>query len=72
MKIAELIKILETQPPDRRVIVDGYENGYDDVARTAEIEIALNVNPEAYFGDHEEATYAGKPADETAFLISRA
>ena len=31
MKIADLIRILQTYPQDLRVVVDGYEDGYDDL-----------------------------------------
>ena len=31
MTIEELIRILETYPPDLRVVVNGYEEGYDDL-----------------------------------------
>ena len=31
MNNGELIDILKTYPPDMRVMVDGYENGFDDL-----------------------------------------
>ena len=31
MTVAELIRILETHPPELRVMVLGYEEGYDDL-----------------------------------------
>ena len=31
MTIEDLIRILQTYPPDLRVMVNGYEEGYDDL-----------------------------------------
>ncbi len=31
MTVAELIRILQSHPQDLRVVVDGYEDGYDDL-----------------------------------------
>lgn len=33
MTAAELIATLEDLPPDTPVLVEGYETGYDDIAR---------------------------------------
>jgi hypothetical protein len=33
MDTEELIRILQTCPPDLRVVVSGYEEGYDDLER---------------------------------------
>ena len=32
MTVEELIQLLETYPPDLRVVVNGYEEGYDDLS----------------------------------------
>lgn len=32
MKVSELISQLQAMPQDMRVIVEGYEGGYDDIA----------------------------------------
>ena len=53
MKVKELMAWLQAMDPELRVVVDGYEGGVRD-ARYAELEvIALNVNDEWYYGDHE-------------------
>ena len=32
MTVGELIQLLERYPPDMRVVVNGYEEGYDDLS----------------------------------------
>ena len=51
-----LIKLLSGYPPDLRVVVDGYESGYDDLSagQLQRVRIALGVGEERWEGDHEE------------------
>ena len=35
MSVYELIRLLEKHPPDLRVVVNGYEEGYDDLSPDA-------------------------------------
>ena len=56
MTVRELIKILEQiEDQEIRVMVRGYERGYDDVMNInpAPIDIALDVNDKWYYGRHE-------------------
>jgi hypothetical protein len=58
MTVQELIDILSTiEDKNLRVVSKGYEGGYDDIEfpdnTPLTIDIALNVNPEWWFGDHE-------------------
>jgi hypothetical protein len=55
MKVKELINLLQQHNPEFRVVVDGYESGYDDIS-IREIELALNVNSEWYYGRHESGS----------------
>ncbi len=57
MIVDELIHMLETHPPDLRVMVEGYEGGVDDLeARLLLVrDIRLNVNDDWYYGRHEVA-----------------
>jgi hypothetical protein len=57
MKVSELIEKLQALDPDLRVVVDGYEGGVKDASYVTVEEIALNVNEEWYYGEHE-TTYA--------------
>lgn len=54
MKVDDLIKLLQEYPSDLRVVVDGYEDGYDDLTPrqiTVE-EICLNTGKNDWEGRH--------------------
>ena len=80
MTVGELIALLHSQDPDLRVVVDGYESGFSDVApnRVYPVRIVLGVGV-SYGGDHSaERDYYGNvrsfdPERErvTALVISR-
>jgi len=46
MNVEELMKILKAMPPKSRVIIEGYEGGYDDILVVKKIPIRLNANKE--------------------------
>lgn len=74
MTIGELCIILEHLPADMRVVVNGYEGGYDDVVNEEirEITLALNVNKDScYFGPHDEAIGTTEHETCKALLIGR-
>ncbi len=57
MIIAEFIEKLQDYPQDTRVVVRGYEGGFDDVGELEEIEIYLNCFMNTwYYGNHEEVS----------------
>ena len=68
MTVQDLIRILRTYPPDMRVVVNGYEDGFDDVSsdRIAMVKVQLNRGTKDWQGRHlEPATQTkGMPADE--------
>jgi hypothetical protein len=51
--IKELIEKLQQFPPETRVVVAGYEDGFNDIAWVDGLDIALNVHTEDYYGAHE-------------------
>ena len=56
MTVKQLIEILQQIPDqDTRVMVKGYERGYDDINDIIPepITIALNVNDKWYYGKHD-------------------
>ena len=53
MKVRELIEELQRHDPETRVVVNGYEGGYDDVSCVDEIRLNLNANTAWYYGKHE-------------------
>ncbi len=54
MTVNELIELLATYPGDLRVVVNGYEDGFDDLSpdRLSIVKIALNTGTESYVGKH--------------------
>lgn len=55
MTVAELIEQLKKCPADARVVVEGYEDGFDDLIEVKEILLELNHYEEWYYGEHEES-----------------
>ena len=67
MTVDKLIQLLEKFPPDLRVVVNGYENGYDDLTpeRLSVVRIALNMGKHQWEGQHEEANgHTGDVSDD--------
>ena len=52
--VAELIAELQKYPPNMRVMGPGYEGGLHDIGGTVEVNVALNINTEWYYGPHEK------------------
>ena len=79
MTVQELINILSTiEDKTLRVVSKGYEGGYDDLAfpdnTPITMDLALNVNPEWWYGDHarislEHHTYDADVEIVKAILI---
>ena len=57
MTVGELIQQLGAYPPDMRVVVNGYEEGYDDLSpeQIGLVKIALNTGKNSWEGEHGEA-----------------
>jgi len=60
VKIEELIKILQKYPSELEVLVDGYENGFDDIEEFRIKRLRLQKLDESkdYDGDYEESEVA--------------
>ena len=56
MTVQELIRVLRTYPVDMRVVVNGYEDGFDDVSpeRIAVVKVQLNRGMKDWQGRHME------------------
>ena len=54
MTVQELIELLATYPGDLRVVVNGYEDGFDDLSpdRLSVVKIALDTGTESRVGKH--------------------
>jgi hypothetical protein len=67
MTVNELIAELRKQPPELRVVVSGYEEGFDDISRLISTSIAPTPKPKPYEG-WWEIEESGEPA---IFLFGR-
>ena len=58
MTVAELIQLLQPHPQDMRVVVDGYEDGFDDLTpqQLTIVTIAPNAGSHWWEGQHGDAT----------------
>lgn len=54
MTVSELIEHLKKWPADARVVVAGYEDGYDDAVEPASMKLAFDANASGpdYYGLH--------------------
>ncbi len=57
MTAQELITELQKYPPDTRIVVRGYELGYNDILKLIPMKIKLNVYEHWYEGAHEKSDY---------------
>jgi len=69
MTIKELIEKLKEYPENMRVILDGYEGGYEDIKIIRTLPIQFNVNSADWDGPHDSCKEDEK--DETAIHIGR-
>jgi len=69
MTVKQLIEQLQQLDPDLYVFTAGYEGGYNDVYVGEEMEIALNVHEEWYYGKHEDASTEYYVPDKSKFKI---
>ena len=62
MTVNDLIQLLSDHPPDLRVVVDGYEEGYDDLSpgQLRLVKISLNTGRHEYVGTHGDVDYLPK------------
>ena len=75
MTVSELAQLLEAYPPDLRVVVNGYEEGYDDIeARLVSVrEIRLDAGKKWWEGRHRDSadTRAAGSAVVSALVLHR-
>ena len=62
MAVSELIKLQAEYPADMRVVVNGYEEGYDDLSREqlTLVKISLNTGARDYVGTHGDVDYVAQ------------
>ncbi len=71
MTVRELIERLSQYPPELRVMVDGYENGFCDLEAVGEQEVVLNQYDKWYFGPHALAGDAPDKPTVRAVILPR-
>ena len=55
MNVQELIDKLKSLSPDARVVVDGYEDGFDDVTDVKQVAVEPRTQKEWYNGKYEKS-----------------
>jgi len=70
MTAKELINHLKTLPPETRIAVKGYEDGFDYAQVLREVKVIKKANTEWYYGDLEEMLDADtKRFDEIVWVL---
>lgn len=62
MTVRELIEELRKFPQDQRVIVPGYEDGFDDIHLLRSINITGFIPAAWYYGRYDQTEENGEPA----------
>jgi hypothetical protein len=52
MTASELITFLQMQPPDIKIVVRGYEEGYNDISQLIPVNISEGKNSKWYYGEY--------------------
>lgn len=71
MTISELMRLLDEYPPDMRVVVNGYEEGYDDLSQRqiSVVKIQLNTGTHDWQGQHGDPhDKSGQSPDDAAIV----
>lgn len=58
MTASELIQHLKALPPDTKIVIRGYEDGYNDILKLRTIKIKPDKNSHWYLGEYEDSTDA--------------
>ena len=70
MTVKELTEFLEKYPDDLRVVVNGYEDGYDDILpeRISTTKIQLDVGKHDWEGQHNSPLPANESTDDAEIV----
>lgn len=58
MTAQQLIQQLQQLPPNTKIVVRGYEEGYNDILQLQEVKIKPNPNAHWFDGEYEDSTDA--------------
>ena len=70
MTVKELIERLSLEDPNKRIVVDGYESGYDEVEKI----IFVNIQPNLSVAEKDwegEFEFTSEKDSEVAILLPR-
>ncbi len=56
MTAQELIQHLQALQPNTKIVVRGYEDGYNDILKLKEVKIKPNPNAYTWDGEYEDST----------------
>ena len=71
--VGQLIRLLQSYPPDLRLVVNGYEDGYDDLSpkQVVPVKIALNTGKHTWEGKHGDPDSLTDADDIVEALVLR-
>ena len=71
MTVKELVELLGKYPDDLRVVVNGYEDGYDDLSleRISIIKIQLDTQIHNWEGQHSDVYDSEKEISDDAEIV---
>ena len=70
MRVKELLARLAIEDPDMRVVVNGYELGFDEIDHVRYVDIIPNLTKKDWEGEFEQVNEDHKEA-EIALLLPR-
>jgi len=71
MKVKELIQKLSQQDPEMKVVVQGYEGGFDEVESFHQVPMIKNKDKQDKWWDGEYSEVVLDDAEEIALLLPR-
>ncbi len=71
MKVSDLIEVLRQVPADLRAVVNGYEEGYDDLSpeQISTAKISLNTGRRRWEGRHGDSRDLTKRRPESLDMV---
>ena len=71
MTVGEFIELLQTYPADLRVVVNGYEDGYDDLSpeQLRVVRITLGTGKHKWEGEHDESDGLSTKEQPAAVMV---
>ena len=71
MLVSELIELLREYPSDLLVVVNGYEEGYDDLSprQISIAKISLNTGTHHWEGRHGEPSHSAEGTPDNAEVV---